>query len=130
MRILRHALQRLLTAIFAVLLIASPMQPALHTLLAPHVFCAEHQALEHDTDASQDGGDDADDRTGSDGAHGHGDFCVFPGTAFEAVPDTPGPVDRTAAVDATPAPTPLVDAAAPRAPPLAYAPKTSPPFFS
>lgn len=102
--------RRLLLAMMCVFTVASVVQPQLHDLLVEHVFCAEHQALEHD----------------SLDADTHGETCTFPGS-LAGPPSLGERAPRIASEVDLPSVVPLTGGSAPRAPPLSFAPKTSPP---
>jgi hypothetical protein len=103
---------------------------ALHELVVQHVVCAEHGEL---VEAGQ-GGDALVAHGGGpelrapapEPAHDHG--CVYELVGFGGVPDR-GPALAMTALS-WPEPALLAGAAGPRGPPLAVAPKTSPPLAS
>lgn len=102
--------RRLLFALLCLCSVTSAVQPQVHDLLVEHVFCAEHQAREHV--AAE--------------ADTHGDGCWNPGWLGSQDP-VADRVVRTADHVDLPEVAPLTGGAAPRAPPLSFAPKTSPP---
>jgi hypothetical protein len=127
----RHPLLRaFLVGLVGVVWAAGVGGSQLHSLLVSHVVCTEHGVVEHVPDraeagASSEAGPSI--QSADRGAHGEdcGLNCV-PNSSIDLLP-APGAV---AVVVTAAEPCVLVDAAAPRGPPLAYAPKTSPPAAS
>lgn len=126
-RVFTHRLPRALSLFAAVLWLWSATANEVHHLVVKHVVCAEHGELSevrsHGGSAVSDPGDHptivADD--GGHPDHGCGGFVADPDRAPTVI-GAPR-MYRAALVLSDPTCTP----AAPRGPPLAYAPKTSPP---
>lgn len=127
----RHPLlHRLLVGWACVVWVAGASGSQLHELLYTHVMCAEHGVLEHAPDginASSD--EDQGPSIRSADRSSHGEACPF-----QCIPSSaavlPAPAAALAYVIEFVEPALIVHTAAPRGPPLAYAPKTSPPVAS
>lgn len=117
MRHLRHQARLPLLLGLLAFLVAST-GALLHDILVQHEVCDEHgEVVEIDPNA------DADEDHGDEDEHDHD--CSFEGLATLATSELPT-VDLPRA-DLPPHAAPDLTAAAPRGPPLAFAPKTSPP---
>lgn len=123
----RHPLLRALFGVLACLAwVSGTVGPQLHHVFVQHVLCEEHGVVEH---ASSRAREVADTPSIQEDESDHGEIC-----ALECVqrfaPSVRAPGPQIALEGGYPAPIPLVDPAAPRGPPLRYAPKTSPPAAS
>ncbi len=128
-------LRQLLTAATCVLWVVGSVSMQLHDIFNAHVVCAEHGVVEHvelaDGTAQADATAQHDDGPAISAADtsDHGEACPLQG-----IPSF-GPAIAQASLSGPPLvswlpPDPLVVPGAPRGPPLAYAPKTSPPVAS
>lgn len=97
-----------------------------HAYRVLHVVCSEHGELSDVqlTDGS-DHGHAAKTATASAGAVAHPDHCAFAQLSIDRAPRAKAP--GAALSEALVTSDPTVDPGIPRGPPLAYAPKTSPP---
>ena len=128
-RLRAQHLFRLYVCVLCVLWVGGTLNIQLHDALYTHVVCADHGVVEHGAEVHAGAGDsDGLSLTAGD-ATDHGEACPMQGVPSFA-PTVPSAVASAALLASLPTPTPLVDLAAPRSPPLAYAPKTSPPVAS
>lgn len=87
-----------------------------------HVYCAEHEVVEHRSAKAPSQSAPEDDRDQGDHAP-----CASPGVVVAEPPQPPILVGLAFTIDPVGPPAPLTGGAAAQAPPLSYAPKTSPP---
>jgi hypothetical protein len=120
-------MRRLLAACACVVWILGSAGDLLHGVMVTHVLCQEHGVVEHAPDAVHaDPDHDAAPSVRSAQQSSHGEECPL-----ECIPGSSALVPTPAlglAYVLTPAQrSPFVYQGAPRGPPLAFAPKTSPP---
>lgn len=115
----RHALLRwamLVSLVFATW--AGRVASSVDAVRYVHEYCEEHSTIEHRDGASRDEG------AADPGNH---DPCSLPPWIAAEPPELPALARNEALAAPIPAPPPATGAGAPRAPPLSFAPKTSPP---
>ncbi len=127
-RLTRSRLAQALTALTAVLWVATLTLTPLHVLLVPHGRCAEHGELVELDAASVDRSAEAGPSAAALNPSHHDDVCSLTEAAPGTVPHAH--LTSPALHVATLVPTVFWPTAAPRGPPLAYATKTSPPHPS
>jgi len=121
-------LRRILIGWACVLWILGSGGTQLHDVMYTHIMCPEHGVLEHAPDtADVASAHDSGPSILSADKSSHGEECPF-----ECIPSSaalvPAPAPGLAYVLKFAEPSPFVHVGAPRGPPLAYAPKTSPPI--
>jgi len=128
-RLRAQRLFRLYVGLLCVLWIGGTLNIQLHDALYTHVVCADHGVVEHGTEVHAEAADHDGTSITEEDASEHGEACPMQGVPSFA-PTVPAAIASSAPMVSPTTPSPLVDPAAPRGPPLAYAPKTSPPIAS